>query len=89
MTVRKEGPTKGRQFYTCPKGREEGCGFFQWGDADGSIMNASSSFEHGNGFNRGGASSSSRRSDDGPPNKRKCGICSQPGHNRKKCPQNR
>ncbi|GBL73213.1 hypothetical protein AVEN_163930-1, partial [Araneus ventricosus] len=68
MTVRKEGPTKGRQFYTCPKGREEGCGFFKWGDADGSITNASSSFESGNGFNRGGASSSSRRSansDDG------------------------
>ncbi|KAF8770110.1 DNA topoisomerase 3-alpha like protein [Argiope bruennichi] len=92
MTVRKEGPTKGRPFYTCPKGRVEGCGFFKWGDADGSHMNASSSFESGGGFNHGSAASSNRRpanSDGGPPSKRKCGICSQPGHNRKKCPQNR
>lgn len=31
LTVRKEGPNKGRQFYACPN-REQSCGFFQWAD---------------------------------------------------------
>ncbi len=30
--VHKEGPNKGRPFYTCSKPRGEGCNFFQWGD---------------------------------------------------------
>ncbi|GFT86700.1 DNA topoisomerase 3-alpha [Trichonephila clavipes] len=42
MIVRKEGPTKGRQFYTCPKGRDEGCKFFKWADEDSSNRDASS-----------------------------------------------
>ncbi|GIY15305.1 DNA topoisomerase 3-alpha [Caerostris extrusa] len=79
MTVRKEGPTKGRQFYTCPKGREEGCNFFKWADEDGS-NNASVGFDSGN-VNRSNAGPSTKRhasSDaDGQPNKRKCGICGQ------------
>lgn len=32
LTVQKEGPNKGRQFYACPAPRGEGCNFFQWGD---------------------------------------------------------
>lgn len=31
-TVQKDGPNKGRQFHTCPKPREQQCGFFQWAD---------------------------------------------------------
>ena len=31
-TVQKEGPNKGRQFYTCSKPREDQCGFFEWAD---------------------------------------------------------
>lgn len=31
-TVQKDGANKGRQFHTCPKPREQQCGFFQWAD---------------------------------------------------------
>ncbi|GFR23680.1 DNA topoisomerase 3-alpha [Trichonephila clavata] len=90
MIVRKEGPTKGRQFYTCPKGRDEGCKFFKWADEESSNRDTSSNFGS---FTHSSAGPSNRRSANseagGPPNKRKCGLCSQRGHNRKKCPQNR
>ncbi|XP_013416438.1 DNA topoisomerase 3-alpha-like [Lingula anatina] len=42
LTVQKEGPNKGRQFYACPKPRGEGCAFFQWGDAVASTFNSHS-----------------------------------------------
>ena len=29
-TVQKDGPNKGRLFYSCPKGMNESCKFFQW-----------------------------------------------------------
>lgn len=32
LTVQKEGPNKGRQFYGCPKGMQSSCKFFQWAD---------------------------------------------------------
>nr|CAD7439622.1 unnamed protein product [Timema bartmani] len=32
LTVQKEGPNKGRTFYACAKGQNNGCNFFQWGD---------------------------------------------------------
>lgn len=35
LTVQKEGPNKGRQFYGCSKPRDSQCGFFQWADEDG------------------------------------------------------
>jgi DNA topoisomerase-3 len=31
-TVTKESPHKGRQFYTCAKGQDNGCNFFEWAD---------------------------------------------------------
>ena len=34
LTVQKEGPNKGRDFFGCPKPREESCRFFQWADED-------------------------------------------------------
>ena len=40
LTVQKEGPNKGRQFYGCPKPRGEGCNFFQWADENtGTVIN--------------------------------------------------
>ncbi|GAA5894632.1 hypothetical protein JCM5296_002915 [Sporobolomyces johnsonii] len=33
-TVVKEGPNKGRKFWTCAKGMSDGCGFFSWIDGE-------------------------------------------------------
>ncbi|XP_054721108.1 DNA topoisomerase 3-alpha-like [Uloborus diversus] len=89
LTVMKDGDNKGRHFYACPKPRGQGCGFFQWADENAN----SSSFGQPSTSMNGGANGSRRRPSDsntaGPSSKRKCGICSQTGHNRKKCPQNR
>lgn len=41
-TVQKDGPNKGRVFYTCGKSRGQQCGFFQW--ADENTAPAGSSF---------------------------------------------
>jgi hypothetical protein len=30
--VKKDGPTQGRPFFCCSKGRDASCGFFQWAD---------------------------------------------------------
>ena len=35
LTVRKESPNKGRQFYSCPNPRGQGCSFFLWADEIG------------------------------------------------------
>jgi len=33
LTTTKEGPNKGRKFWTCAKGKDNGsCGFFEWDD---------------------------------------------------------
>ena len=32
LTVKKEGPNKGREFYTCPRSRGNCCDFFKWAD---------------------------------------------------------
>ena len=32
--VQKEGNNQGREFYCCPRPREEQCGFFQWADEE-------------------------------------------------------
>lgn len=36
LTVHKEGPNTGRQFYVCPAPKGEGCNFFLWADQAGS-----------------------------------------------------
>lgn len=42
-TVTKEGINKGRLFWGCAKGKDEGCGFFEWDNepakAPGSMSN--------------------------------------------------
>ena len=52
-TVRKEGPTKDRQFFACPKPQGEGCGFFEWVDGNGN--GGGSNAQQGNGGYVGGA----------------------------------
>lgn len=32
-TVNKDGPNKGRTFWTCPNSEKARCGFFEWDDA--------------------------------------------------------
>ena len=76
LTVQKAGQNQGKQFYACAKPREQGCGFFQWGDE-----------ERRNSFSppsRGRGNSSMARTNRGGP--RLCSVCRQPGHNKKNCP---
>lgn len=78
LTVYKEGPNKGRQFYGCPNEFNKRCNFFQWADSGSSHATSNtetvqSSSTRGRG--RGAAGGS-----------RRCGICRQEGHNRNRCP---
>ncbi|NXP60465.1 TOP3A topoisomerase, partial [Chloropsis cyanopogon] len=94
-TVQKDGPNKGRQFHTCPKPREQQCGFFQWADenvAPGPSGDDSLNHFGSNGYSRGLGSKAKRpgtlSSASGAKKPRTCSICHQPGHTRKTCPQN-
>ncbi|NXM23962.1 TOP3A topoisomerase, partial [Oxyruncus cristatus] len=94
-TVQKDGPNKGRQFHTCPKPREQQCGFFQWADenvAPGPSGDASLNNFGSSGYSRGLGSKAKRpgsfSSGSTAKKPRTCSICHQPGHTRKNCPQN-
>uniref|UniRef100_A0A670JML9 DNA topoisomerase n=1 Tax=Podarcis muralis TaxID=64176 RepID=A0A670JML9_PODMU len=100
-TVQKEGPNKGRQFHTCSKPREQQCGFFQWADENTApgkergLDGLGTGDDSGESGNTRGSGTKTKRSDSdssvrAPTNKRPrtCGICHQPGHTRKTCPQN-
>ncbi|XP_023945939.1 DNA topoisomerase 3-alpha [Bicyclus anynana] len=85
LTVRKEGPNKGRQFYGCPKDGTARCSFFKWADEETNTewgSQPSYSAGRGRGRGRGGGAT------DGEPRARKCGLCKQPGHTRNRCPNN-
>ncbi|XP_050173217.1 DNA topoisomerase 3-alpha [Myiozetetes cayanensis] len=94
-TVHKDGPNKGRQFHTCPKPREQQCGFFQWADenvapgpsGDVSWNNFGSS-EHSRGLGSKAKRPGSFSSGSTAKKPRTCSICHQPGHTKKNCPQN-
>ncbi|XP_029713941.2 DNA topoisomerase 3-alpha [Aedes albopictus] len=69
LTVKKDGPNKGRPFFTCPMEQGKQCGFFKWGDEDNAPQSGSSSSNWGgqsrppppppqDSFGRGGPSSS-------------------------------
>lgn len=79
LTVQKEGPNKGRQFYGCSKPRGEGCNFFQWADE-----NSGTSSGYGGGG--GGKKRGSNSTDTGVKKARKCGLCGVEGHTKKTCP---
>ncbi|KAI8796900.1 DNA topoisomerase 3-alpha [Biomphalaria glabrata] len=96
LTVQKQGPNTGRQFYGCSKPREQSCGFFQW--ADDSATSSGSQFPAPNfgkspSFQTSGQLNKRKRSSadsDGVPKQRKpptCGYCGQPGHKKPKCPE--
>uniref|UniRef100_A0A8C3V8W9 DNA topoisomerase n=1 Tax=Catharus ustulatus TaxID=91951 RepID=A0A8C3V8W9_CATUS len=86
-TVQKDGPNKGRQFHTCPKPREQQCGFFQWADenvAPGMAGLGQWPETKTQEAKRPGSVSSGSAAK----KPRTCSICHQPGHTRKTCPQN-
>ncbi|XP_023711894.1 DNA topoisomerase 3-alpha isoform X2 [Cryptotermes secundus] len=91
LTVQKDNPNKGRQFYTCPKPQHECCNFFKWADdtspgGDGRLNGSTwGSASRGQGAGCKGTKRPGPTSSD-PPRKRKCGICKQEGHNRTNCP---
>ncbi|XP_032669264.1 DNA topoisomerase 3-alpha isoform X2 [Odontomachus brunneus] len=86
LTVHKEGPNKGRQFYGCSKSMNSGCNFFKWAD-ENTDWNNSSTVNSGRSreYNSGSNASKRPRLTSG---KRKCGICGIEGHTRRTCPEN-
>lgn len=42
LTVKKDGPNKGRPFFACPMEQSKQCGFFKWGDEDNTQQGGSS-----------------------------------------------
>ncbi|KAG7209965.1 hypothetical protein KM043_011554 [Ampulex compressa] len=91
LTVHKDGPNKGRQFYACPKGMSSTCKFFQWADED--VQSHNQSIDRGgstshNGRGRGQRNQGASQRPRANTGKRKCGICGVAGHTRKTCPQN-
>ncbi|XP_012057921.1 PREDICTED: DNA topoisomerase 3-alpha-like [Atta cephalotes] len=94
LTVHKDGPNKGRQFYGCPKGVNSTCNFFKWTDEDDtndSHTDWSNSTARGIG-NKARSKFSQKSNAPKRPKltggKRKCGNCGLEGHTRKKCPNN-
>eukprot|EP00795_Rhopilema_esculentum_P009199 gene9199-16873_t len=82
-TVSKDGPNKGRPFYSCSKPIGQSCGFFQWGD-EGDTGNQSNAAPGRGGFGgrgnwRGGRGRGASGSAPGGQKKRKCGACGEEG----------
>ncbi|KAJ0177307.1 hypothetical protein K1T71_007316 [Dendrolimus kikuchii] len=79
VTVHKEGPNKGREFYGCSKDFNSRCTFFQWADGSTSYGSSTETVQSSRrGRGRGGATVAG-----GP---RRCGICRLEGHTRNRCP---
>ncbi|GAB1611339.1 DNA topoisomerase 3-alpha-like, partial [Argonauta hians] len=89
LTVQKEGPNKGRQFYVCPQNRT--CNFFQWDDDSASSGggNSYSSHGYGNHNNQRQQTKKAKPNPSGETTKRappKCGLCGTTGHTKRSCP---
>lgn len=84
--MNKEGSNKGRKFYACPKGINQGCNFFLWAnDDEAGNSNNSENWGppppppgRGRGRGRGGSNTSKSSGSGG---QRKCGNCGIPGNN--------
>ncbi|KAL6425769.1 hypothetical protein ACFW04_009678 [Cataglyphis niger] len=95
LTVQKDGPNKGRQFYGCPKGMNSTCNFFKWAD-ENDIDNRGNTDWNNFTVNRGGNRTNSRVPQRGSApkkprlagGKRKCGNCGIEGHTKNRCPEN-
>lgn len=80
--VQKDGPNKGRPFYTCSKGMNNPCKFFQWGDENVEDV-------HNDTFRERNKQMYTRKQSEQHENrqvksrvtsrKRKCGICGTEG----------
>ena len=77
-TVKKDGPNKGRLFWTCSKPFEDKCDMFDWADDSASSGSTQNSRKRP-------APSSQATSGKQP---RCCSICRLPGHRKGSCPQN-
>jgi len=94
-TVRKEGPTQGKQFFSCPKDREQQCQMsFQWADEVAPTVQGGGGVGGARGQARGRGRGEKRMREavggdavQGEKKQRKCGLCHQPGHTRNRCPQ--
>jgi DNA topoisomerase III len=92
LTVKKEGPNKGRMFYLCPNKDSNKCNFFKWADEVDIALGGGGGGGPprpggggGGGFD-GPSSSGPLARQPRPTAKRKCGHCRQEGHTRNKCP---
>lgn len=74
--VQKDGPNKGRPFYSCPKSINESCKFFQWADENGGNTYNVSGGQNKGTFREEKNLSKRRHIATG---KRKCGICGTEG----------
>lgn len=72
-TVSKDGGNKGRMFWGCSKGRDEGCGFFEWDDEPSRSTGASTSVTRST-------------SQTNPSSSGRCFRCDQEGHWASACP---
>ncbi|CAF1529264.1 unnamed protein product [Rotaria sp. Silwood1] len=84
LTVRKEGPNKGRSFFRC--GNNDQCNFFAWkDDAISSFGGDIAPRQYGD--NPSNVENKRQKSDNDEDSKqRKCGLCKQTGHIRRNCP---
>ncbi|KAF8134539.1 DNA topoisomerase [Boletus edulis] len=75
-TVTKEGPNKGRLFWGCAKGRDEGCSFFEWDDEPSKTPGSGAPLPI----------STRTVSHNDPHSSGKCFKCDQEGHWASACP---
>ncbi|CAF3233172.1 unnamed protein product, partial [Rotaria sp. Silwood2] len=83
LTVKKDGPNKGRSFFRC--GNNDNCNFFAW--KEDTTQNFAGGGQRQFGDNQLNATHQRRKSDnDDDTKQRKCGLCKQIGHTRRNCP---
>ncbi|KAL6262200.1 hypothetical protein P5V15_007297 [Pogonomyrmex californicus] len=95
LTVHKDGPNKGRQFYGCPKGMNSTCNFFKWADEADADSHESMDWNNSTVRKQRNRTNNRISQKNNAPKRprltggnRKCGNCGIEGHTRKKCPNN-